>query len=368
MNKKTLQATALVLLLISCVLFTGCTNNSSSTNTTTQPSPVTTALSGGAKYVSGDIVRIPNSNAVTAILIIRYDAATDMYERALIYPNDDGSWGYRMNSNTEKASRVVLEKVYTEKITNKPIASIAIGKSTVTTTAPTASTTQTQSTSAPTITTTTTVLLGGKPSFKSIDPDYGTAGEQILITALTGTNFRSGATVTLMMADNPNITATNVDVKSSLLITCTFNPPASTTAGAWDIVITNPDGQFVRYSNIFSIHGSPNPTGTTTQTGSQGITSVSPAFTYGNDVSVTILGTNFQQGFTAKMTKSTDSNKVIPAREVRWDSATKVTCWFTIPPSPYPVDSRGLYLGTYNVVVTNPDGTAPTLLNGFEVR
>jgi hypothetical protein len=368
MNKKTLQITGLVLLLISCVLFTGCTDNSSSTNTTTQPSPVTTALSGGAKYVSGDIVRIPNSNAITAILIIGYDSATDMYERALIYPNEDGSWGYRMNTNTEKASRAVLEKVYTEKITNKPPASIVIGKPTVATNAPTASTTQTQSTSTPTITTTTTVLLGGKPSFKSIDPDYGTAGEQILITALTGTNFRSGATVTLMMVDNPNITATNVDVKSSLLITCTFNPPASTTAGAWDILITNPDGQFVRYSNIFSIHGSPNPTGTTTQTGSQGITSVSPTFTYQPDVALTIDGTNFQQGSTAKMVKTSDSNKVLTAREVRWDSATKVTAWFTIPPSPLPADSRGLYLGTYNVIVTNPDGTTPTLSNGFEVR
>ena len=367
MNKKTLQVTGLVILLISCVLFTGCTNASSSTNTTTQPSPITTALSGGAKYVSGDIVRIPNSNAVTAILIIGYDSATEMYERALIYPNEDGSWGYRMNSNTEKASRTVLEKVYTEKITNKPLASIVIGKPTVAAKTPTVSTTQTQSTSTATITT-TTVLLGGKPSFKSIDPDYGTAGEQILITALTGTNFRSGATVTLMMADNPNITATNVNVPSSLLITCTFNPPANATAGAWDVVITNPDGQFVRYSNVFSLRGSPNPTSTTTQTGSQGITSISPTFTYQPDVAMTIIGTNFQHGFTAKMTKTTDSNKIIIAREVRYDSATQVTCWFTIPPAPLPADSRGLYLGTYNVVITNPDGTTPTLLNGFEVR
>jgi hypothetical protein len=83
---------------------------------------------------------------------------------------------------------------------------------------------------------------------------------------------------------------------------------------------------------------------------------------------MTIIGTNFQQGFTAKMTKTTDSNKIITAREVRVDSATQVTCWFTIPPAPLPADSRGLYLGTYNVVVTNPDGTTPTLLNGFEVR
>ncbi len=44
------------------------------------------------------------------MLIMGYDPATDMYERALIYPNADGSWGYRRNSNTEKASRAVHGK------------------------------------------------------------------------------------------------------------------------------------------------------------------------------------------------------------------------------------------------------------------
>jgi hypothetical protein len=359
MNKKNLLVSGLVLLLISCVLITGCTNDSSTTNTT-QTSAVTTAPSGSAKYVSGDIVKIPTSSSGTAMLIIGYDSATDMYERALIYPNADGSWGYRRNSNTEKAARAVMEKIYTEKITNKPPASIVIGLPTVATKTPTVSTTQTQSTSS-TTTITTTVLLGGKPSFKSIDPDYGTAGTQILITALTGTNFRSGATVMLMMADNPNITATNVDVKSSMLITCTFNPPASATAGAWDIIITNPDGQFVRYANEFSIRGSPNPTSTTTPTDSQGITSISPTSNLGNNVEMTIIGSDFQSGnINAKLTKSTNTNVEILARNVRWDKPTQVTAWFTIP------DSK--QMGIYNVILTMPDGTTRTLPSGFEVR
>jgi hypothetical protein len=310
--------------------------------------------------VSGDIVRIPSSSSVTATLIIEYDPATDMYERVLIYPNKDGSWGYRLSNKTEKAARAVMDKIYTEKITNKPPASIVIGLPTVATKTPTVSTTQTQSTS--TTTTTTTVLLGGKPSFKSIDPDYGTAGTQILITALVGSNFRSGATVTLMMANNPNITATNVNVQSSTLMTLTFNPPSDATAGAWDVIITNPDGQFVKYANEFSIRGSPNPTSTTTPTDSQGITSIYPIFTYGPDVKLTIIGTNFQQGFTAKMTKSTDTSKIITAREVGWaGSATQVTAWFTIP-------TENKQPGQYNVILTMPDGTTRSLPNGFEVR
>ena len=357
MNKKNLLVSSLVLLLISCVLITGCTNDSSTTNTT-QTSAVTTAPSGSVKYVTGDIVKIPTSSSGTAMLIIGYDSATDMYERALIYPNADGSWGYRRNSNTEKAARAVMEKIYTEKITNKPVSSITIHPITVLTTATSVSVTQTSSTST---TTTTTPSPTGKPSFKSIDPDYGTAGTQILITALTGTNFRSGATVTLMRADNPNITATNVNVQSSMLMTLTFTPPSNATAGAWDVVITNPDGQFVRYSNIFSLRGSPNPTSTTTPTDSQGITSVSPTSNLGNNVEMRIIGSDFQSGYIkAKLTKSTNTNVEILARDIRWDSATQVTVWFTIP------DSK--QTGIYNVILTMPDGTTRSLPNGFEVR
>jgi hypothetical protein len=293
------------------------------------------------------------------MLIIGYDAATDMYERALIYPNADGSWGYRRNSNSEKAARTVMEKIYTEKITNKPVSSLTIQPITVLTTATTLSTIQTSSTST---TTTTTVSPTGKPTFKKIIPDEGTAGTAISITALTGTNFQSGATVTLMKLDNPNITATSVNVQSSTLMTCTFSPPSNATAGAWDVVITNPDGQYVNYANIFSIRGSPNPTSTTTPTDSQGITSISPTSTFGNDVTggMTIIGTDFQQGFTAKMTKSTGTNVVIEARSVRWDSPTQVTAWFTIP--------TPRQRGTYTVIVTNPDGTTRSLPNGFEVK
>jgi hypothetical protein len=359
MNKKTLLISGFVVLLISCVLISGCTNNPSTTNTTTQTSVVTTAPSGSVKYVSGDIVRNPKVSPTTASLVVGYDPASDTYERAIIYPNTDGSWGYRKSPSTDKVSRDVFEKIYTEKITTKSPASIPIQTIAITTTTTTTSTTTAGST---TTTTTATVSPTGKPTFKKIVPDEGTAGTQIPITALTGTNFQSGATVTLMKLDNPNITATSVNVQSSTLITCTFNPPSNATAGAWDVIITNPDGQYVNYANIFSLRGSPNPTSTTTPTDSQGITSISPTSTFGNDVTggMTIIGTNFQQGFTAKMTKSTNTNIEILAREVRWDSATQVTCWFSIP--------TPRQRGTYNVVVTNPDGTTRNLQDGFEVK
>ena len=89
-----------------------------------------------------------------------------------------------------------MEKAYTEKITNKPPASIVVRTPTVlTTTATAGSTTQTTSTST---TTTATVSPTGKPTFKKIVPDFGDAGTAISITSLTGSNFQSGATVALI--------------------------------------------------------------------------------------------------------------------------------------------------------------------------
>jgi PKD repeat protein len=93
---------------------------------------------------------------------------------------------------------------------------------------------------------------------------------------------------------------------------------------------------------------------------SQGIISISPTFTYGNDFMMTIIGTNFQQDCTAKLTNNTNPNVVIEARDTRWDSSTQVTAWFTIP-SPK-------QRGTYNVILTMPDGSVRNLQNGFEVR
>ena len=357
MNKKTLLVSGLVVLLISCVLIAGCTDNPGTTNTTTQTSVGTPSPSGSAKYVTGDIVKIPGSSAATAMLIIRYDAATDTYERALIYPNADGSWGYRRNSNTEKAARAAMEKAYTEKITNKPPASIVVRTPTVLTTVTTVPLTQATSTST---TTTATVSPTGKPTFKKIVPDSGDAGTAISITSLTGSNFQSGAKVALLRADNPNITATNVNVQSPTWITCTFTPPSNATAGTWDVVITNPDGQYVSYSNIFSIHGSATTATTTSPTGSSGITSISPVSTFGNDVPMIIIGEGFQQGFTAKLTKTTGTTVVVDARSVAWESPTQVKAWFTL--------RTPKQAGTYTVTVTNPDGSTRTLVNGFEVK
>ena len=349
MNKTVKKVSLIFLFLLLFALVAGCASSPASSNTTTTKTP---APGSGPAFIAGDIVKSPTSTAPTAWLIIRYDASTDMYERTLIYPNADGSWGYRMNSNTVESTRTVVDRDYT-KITNKAVSSIPVQTPTIPATPTTVATTVTVTV------TSTTVSSTAKPTIKNIIPDEGTDGTVISITDLTGTNFQSGATVTLMKSDNPNITASDVNVQSSTLISCTLSPPLNATPGSWDVIVTNPDGQYGIYTNLFSIHGSANPTTTTISEGGIGITSIDPTFVASSNVylPLTVYGSNFQDGITAKLTKSGNSD-IIAGTIARADT-TQMRCFFNIPT---------LSQGTWSLVLTNTDGTTGTLENAFDVR
>jgi len=350
MNQTIKKISMVTIVLLLFALAAGCTDDSGSSNGATPTATGTTAPGSGPAYSAGDIVRIPKTNSVT--LIIGYDASSDMYERALIYPNADGTWGYRLNNQTEKYSRKVLEKIYTEKVTNKLPSSIPVRTPTVPPTTATVSTT--------TVTTTTTTNTSGvKPTIRNIIPDEGTAGNVVSITDLIGNNFQSGATVKLMKSGYTDINATNVDVKSSTLITCTLSLPSNATSGSWDVVVTNPGGQYYNYTNLFIIHGSANPTATTTSTGSIGITSIQPEWVASSNqyIPITVYGSNFQDGITARLTMSGHSD--IVATTIARTDTTNMRCFFTIPEKSQ---------GTWSLVLRNTDGTTGILEDAFDVR
>ena len=357
MNETVKIFSLVFLFLFLFALGAGCAGTPSSNTTTTLPTGTTVPVSGPA-FIAGDIVKSPTSTSPTAWLIISYDVSTDTYQRAVIYPNSDGSWGYRLNSNSVQSSRMVIDRDYT-KITNKALSSIPIQTPTI------PATTLTVSNTATITATSTTIPTGASPSIKNIVPDVGDAGTAISITELTGTNFRDGATVMLTKSGNPNITATNVNVQSATLITCTLSPPSDATAGSWDVVVTNPDGQYDIYTNLFSIHSSANPTATVTSTGGIGITSIDPTFAAGSGpITVMVYGSNFQTGITAKLTKSGSSD--IGASSVyRQIDTTVLKCVFPIPSV---VQAGYNPQGTWNLVLTNTDGTTGTLENAFVVN
>ena len=346
---------AILVLLFAGVLIAGCTDSAPATTTSVQPSPTTPATT--ALYTAGDIVS-PKSGAETGWLILKYDSGTDSYERAFIYKNSDGSWGYRVNSLTEILVRPVLEKVNTVKVTHIDPSQVPLKQPTITISSATAVvTTGTGSTTTPTVTSTTSTT---PPKIKGIAPDNGYAGTSVSITDLLGDGFQNGVTVKIVRSDTSNISATNVNVLSPAHITCTLPIPSSATIGIWDIIVTNPDGQSSRYSNGFTVRVNPGATASTTTstTGGISITSLDPTSAFSGDYkAVTVYGSNFKDGITCKMTKS--GNADIPAQSAPRSSESQMQCFFQIPWGSY---------GPWDLILTNTDGTTGTLTNGFSVN
>jgi hypothetical protein len=349
---------AVLVVLIAGVFVAGCTNSASVNTTPAQTSAITTTPGTTALYTAGDIVRSPKASAETGYLILKYDSGSDSYERAFIYRNTDGSWGYRVDSSTATLSRSALEKVYTVKITHIDPSQVSLKQPTVTTSTVTVAGTSTSTST--TTTPVTTISLAMKPQVKGITPDNGLAATSVAISDLQGNGFQSGASVILARVSSVNISATNVNVLSSSHISCTFTLPVNATIGTWDIIVVNPDGQSTRYNDVFRVRENTNPITTTTTSTTSGISISSiddPKFAMsGAYLPITVHGSNFKDLITCKLTKS--GNADILASTVSRSSDTQMQCFFTIPAGSY---------GSWNIVLTNTDGTNGTLTDGFSV-
>lgn len=223
---------------------------------------------------------------------------------------------------------------------------------------PTYATGTTRVPSTPVVTTPVTVA---KPAIRDIIPGEGIAGTVISITDLDGSNFQSGATVTLVKSGYRNITATNVNVWSSTLITCTFSLPSTISSGSWDVVVTNPDGQYDISPNLFIIRSPATPTETSIPAGGIGITGITPGFAASSNSTVDILvfGSNFQNNITATLNQSGKADIKAYRTHVLDITHTQVRCYFNLPSN-----ARGIW----NLLLANPDGTTGILKDAFEVR
>jgi len=342
MDRTTICVPGLAILLIACLLIAGCSTPDTG-DQTVQP---TTTVSG-ALFSAGDIVKNPKSTASTAWLVIGYDADADSYERALVYPNADGSWGYRKDARTEKAGRVVMERVYSEIVEHISPSSVPVVTPTEITTEPTTS----GATLSATKTVTATSTASPAPVISKIIPDKGDAGTTVTITDLVGDYFKNGANVSLRRSGSADIKATGVRAYTPKSITCSIAIPSDAVAGAWDVVVKNPDGQSATYTNIFSVHRTAIALTTTSATsaGTVPINYVDPSIGHAGNNQIVITGSSFQKGATVKLQKSDKLD--INARETIWNNANSLTCFIDIP-----VGTGG----AWDVVVTNPDKTYGT--------
>ena len=169
------------------------------------------------------------------------------------------------------------------------------------------------------------------PTLSAVSPGRGATGGGLGLT-ISGSNFAAGASVSI-----GGIAATGVTVASATSITATTPPHA---AGAADIVVTNPDGQSGRLTGGFNYE--------TPASAPPAVSSVTPSSgPVGGGTSVSIAGAGFTSGATVSFGTAAASSV----------SVTSTTAITAVAPSG---DA-----GKVDVVVTNPDGQAGRLIEGF---
>lgn len=101
------------------------------------------------------------------------------------------------------------------------------------------------------------IVLPPAPQVTGITPASGMTGTTVSITDLAGSNFDTTSPPTVQLRKGPAIlTATSVAVLSSSRIKCNISL-AGTETGAWDVVVTNPDGQSGTGTGLFTITPGP---------------------------------------------------------------------------------------------------------------
>ena len=328
----------LIVLVIATVFLSGCSDDGSSAGNETAVPTTENAV----KFVTGDIVGKTATSADTLVLIVRYDSSADKYERALVYKKSDGTY-YRMDANTDMLARSTLEKLYPAKVTHvSSLSQVPV-------------VTPTPLTTVPTTTTTTTTTTYAAPTISSIDPSSGQAGTTVTITSITGTHFRTGAAVRLSnVTTTTTISGTSVIADSSTNITCYFTIPSTAIAGAWNVTVTNPDGQKATLINGFTITNS-------TSSAAPTVTGITPTSgVSGKSIDITNLaGTNLLDVTSVKLQKSGISD--ISATNLVVVSATQITCSFNL---------NGKTAGVYNILATDSSsqsGTGSSLFTIYPV-
>jgi hypothetical protein len=311
------------LLLVFSMVFAGCSDESPSAETTTPPPAHTEA-----KYGEGDIIATVSSSASPSLyLILKYDAATDQYTRAIIERNADGSWGHRSSEWTERSPRTDLEKIYTVKAGHVAVSIVPVITSTI-------------------LSEITRNPSGNTPSILKISPTFASRDSVVSVT-ITGSNFQKGATVKLYKTGSSPINASGVSV-TAFDISCFVNLNGKSD-GSYNLIVINPDGQSDSLTGAFTIvEASPVIAGMYPVTGA-----------LNDKVPLTISGQNFRNEVKVSFMKN--STELVCDYPLSMES-TKISCTLDLG------TNRGTSVGEWNVSILNiRDGHKGTWVKKFVV-
>lgn len=190
-------------------------------------------------------------------------------------------------------------------------------------------------------------VVNPAPTVVSFDPEQGMTTESGKVVTVTGTYFLDGAGVNLTKSGKPTIIG-DVTFGGPTSLSSVFNLTGSE-AGAWNLVVTNPDGNSVQAADPFIItNPPPNPTSILPSSGENS-----------NPIAgATLHGTGFLPDSAVKLVKGTG---IIQATILNVNVTTQtIMCVFNLD---------GAAVGPWDVVVTNTaDNLNGTLPGGFFIR
>ena len=197
-----------------------------------------------------------------------------------------------------------------------------------------------------------TVTCGPAPTISSISPTSGVQGAVLNPVVIKGTKFwtTGGITAYLNRTGQPNITIA-VTASSATQLNGNFTVPAGAATGKWNLVVTNPDGQYAMKKDAFTVN--------VRTFKPPRVSSVTPrTVTAGNKTFINaISGSFFNASATVAMTGPRGVS--IPVSNVTVLSNTKITC---------DANLTSIGKGYATVIVTNPDGKKSTRARAFSIK
>lgn len=183
------------------------------------------------------------------------------------------------------------------------------------------------------------LLSAESPVITGVDPDEKRISD-VQTVNITGTDFQSDATVELVNGNDRYELTTQTSSETLLVVTV----PDTIPLGVYDVVVTNPDTQMDVAEDAYTVIEDEAPM----------ISAIVPnQKRVSDEQTVTITGMNFQAGLNVQLLSGANAYDLVVA-----DSTTE-TITATV--------SSLVPIGTYDLVVLNPDDQTATLLDAYTV-
>ena len=187
------------------------------------------------------------------------------------------------------------------------------------------------------------------PEVTSISPNSGLYTGAIHVTNLSGDYFRPGASVHLSKSNHDPIAGTNVAWVDQNTLTLDLDLTGAAN-GAWDVVVTNPDGKSGSLQDGFTV--------VATETAPR-VFSISPTSSAAEVIQATVTGQDFATGGEPPTVALTQVGQAaIVATDVVVVDSSELTCQFDL------TEANG---GLWNLVVTNPNDDYWVLSEAYTV-